>query len=411
MVKTVCLIGSGHVASNPRLVKEADALHAAGFRVRVVSGSSHPLVEPLDRALLASRPWQAVRIPFGSKWNRVQRTVRTRVSMKLVRGGWSKKSGVVAWAESELTGRLANAAAAEPADLYIGHYLPGLYAAWKAAHRHGTVFGFDAEDSHVDELPDRDEYQDRRTARESLERRLLGECRHLTAASPLISTAYERRYGKRPVTVLNVFPLSDAPSAPVTTLYLRGDGPPTLYWFSQTIGSGRGLEAIVAAMGRMKSPAVLHLLGIPANGYRDQLEAHANAQGVRGRIVWHPPAGPEEMVRIAAGYDLGLALELTEPPNRSICLTNKAFTYLLGGIPVVLSRTPAQEWLSDEIGDAGLLIDLEDRNAVATRLDNVLTDKSTLVSMRSIAWKLGHDRFNWEKEKEALLWSIQNSLI
>jgi hypothetical protein len=117
------------------------------------------------------------------------------------------------------------------------------------------------------------------------------------------------------------------------------------------------------------------------------------------------------MVRIAAGYDLGLALELTEPPNRSICLTNKAFTYLLGGIPVVLSRTPAQEWLSDEIGDAGLLIDLEDRNAVATRLDNVLTDKSTLVSMRSIAWKLGHDRFNWEKEKEAFLWSIQHSLI
>ena len=83
--RAVCLIGPGHVASNPRLVKEADALHAAGFRVRVVSGTSHPLVEPLDQALLASRPWRAVRVPLGSKWDRVPRVARQRVSAGLVR--------------------------------------------------------------------------------------------------------------------------------------------------------------------------------------------------------------------------------------------------------------------------------------------------------------------------------------
>jgi glycosyltransferase involved in cell wall biosynthesis len=409
-IPTVCLIGPGHLASNPRLVKEADALHAAGYTIRVVSGTSHPLIEPLDKALLACRAWQATRIPLGSKWNRVPQSVGTRLSKKLVWSGWTKRSVLVARAESELTGRLAKAAASLRADLYIGHYLPGLYAAWKAACRHGTEYGFDAEDSHIDELQDTAGHRYRRAARESLERRLLRNCHHLTAASPHIAEAYEKRYGKRPVTNLNVFPLTLAPPHPITTPYLKRSGPPTLYWFSQTIGPGRGLEAIIAAMGKMKSPVILHLLGIPATGYREQLEAYAGDRGVSGRIVWHPPTLPDEMVRIAAGYDLGLALELTEPPNRAICLTNKAFTYLLAGVPVVLSRTHAQEWLAREIGEAGILIDLNDATAIAARLDNILTNPQILVTARSIAWKLGRERFNWDIEQKVFLESVRNRL-
>jgi len=404
--RAVCLIGPGHVASNPRLVKEADALHAAGFRVRVVSGTSHPLVEPLDQALLVSRPWRAVRVTLGSRWGRVPRVARQRVSAGLVCRGWVRTPAAVAWSESELVGRLARAASAEPADLYIGHYLPGLYAAWKAARRHGVAFGFDAEDSHVDELPDAPEHRGRRAARESLERALLAGCSHLTAASPLIADAYERRYGKRPATVLNVFPLSEAPADLVSTPYQKGEGPPTLYWFSQTIGPGRGLEAVVAAMGRMRVSAVLHLLGIPADGYRQRLEAHAADSGVRGRIIWHAPAAPGEMVRRAAGFDLGLALELTEPVNRALCLTNKVFTYLLAGVPVVLSRTPAQQWLAGELGDAGLLIDLTAPAVVAERLDATLGDREQFAAQRAAAWRLGRERFNWDAEQSVFLASV-----
>lgn len=406
MPRTVCLIGPGHVASNPRLVKEADALHAAGVRVRVVYGTSHPLVEPLDAALLATRPWTAVRVPLGSKWERAPRKLRRRVAAKLAFGGRLRTPGTVAWAESELAGRLARAAAAEPADLYIGHYLPGLYAARTAARRYGTAYGFDAEDSHVDELVDTPANAGVRAAREWFERTLLPGASHITASSPQIAEVYRRRYGVEAVTVLNVFPLADAPPKPVATPYLRGDGPASLYWFSQTIGPGRGLEEVVAAMGRMAVPAVLHLRGIPAAGYRERLETHAAGQGAVGRIVWHPPAPPDDMVRLAAGHDLGLALERTDPPNRAICLTNKAFTYLLAGVPVLLSRTPAQDWLAGELGDAGLGVNLADPAGIAAALDYVLADRTTLMARRAVAWRLGRDRFNWESAKATMLDAI-----
>ena len=56
-------------------------------------------------------------------------------------------------------------------------------------------------------------------------------------------------------------------------------------------------------------------------------------------------------------------------PNRDICLTNKAFTYLLAGIPVLLSRTTAQSELAVELGDATELVDIYDTKGVAAALD------------------------------------------
>jgi glycosyltransferase involved in cell wall biosynthesis len=240
---------------------------------------------------------------------------------------------------------------------------------------------------------------------------LLPRCVHLTAASPLIADAYEQRYDQRPATVLNTFPISEAPAAPVETPYSRGVGPPTLYWFSQTVGPGRGLEAVVAAMGRMTLPVELHLRGIPTAGYRESLTAYAETHGCPGsRVIWLPPAEPDDMVRLAAGHDLGLALELTSPPNRAICLTNKAFTYLLAGVPVALSRTPAQEWLGAEIADAGLVVDLDDSMALAARLESVLADRGRLARCRASAWRRGRERFNWDLEQDVFLTSVATAI-
>ncbi|HEV3440391.1 MAG TPA: glycosyltransferase [Gemmata sp.] len=406
---SACLVAPGAPSSNPRLVKEANALAAAGFRVRVVCGTGHSLGAAFDAGIPVAWKWEFSQLPSRGKWQRFPQVIRQRISAKLAWRGWVRTTATSAWAESEFAGRLARAASAEPADIYIGHYLPGLYAAWKAARCHNAVYGFDAEDSHVDELPDTSEFRGRRESRMLLERELLTGCQHLTAASPLIAETYVRRYGKRPLTVLNVFPLAEAPSDPVQTPYLKGEGPPTLYWFSQTVGSGRGLEQIVAAMGRMTVITMLHLRGNPASGYRQRLEAHAAACGASGRVIWHPPASPDEMVRIAAGHDLGLALELTDPPNRAICLTNKAFTYLLAGIPTVFSRTPAQEWLAGEVGSASLVTDLDDPVALASQLDGILVERDRLAARRATAWRIGRERFNWDAEQGVFLRSVRDA--
>jgi glycosyltransferase involved in cell wall biosynthesis len=406
---TVCLIGPGHVASNPRLVKEADALHAAGYRVRVVSGTSLPTIEPFDQALIASRPWRIERVRLGSKWSRLPGVVRNRLARYRVargRGGLT----TAAWGESELVRRLTRAAAAEPADLYIGHYLPGLYAAWKAARRHGAALGFDAEDSHVDELADTQAFAGRRAARQRLEGELIAECRHLTAASPLIADAYESRYGRRPTTILNAFPKDQAPAEPGTTPHLAGTGSPTLYWFSQTAGPGRGLEEIVTALKWSTHRPELHIRGIPAAGYRERLERSAREAAVAELLRWHPPAPADEMVRLAADYDLGLASETGFSGNNRIAVSNKVFTYILAGTPVLLSRTPGQSDLAEQLGPAGVLVDIHEPIGVARALDAWLGDKDRLAGSRAAAWDLGQTRFNWDVEQAAFLDSVENAL-
>lgn len=408
MSRTVCLIGPGHIASNPRLVKEADALHEAGYQVKVISGTSHPKIDVLDEKLIASRPWKVTRVRLGSKWRRAPDVLRQKISRSLIAKGIGGLSTSV-WAESPITGRLLKAALNVSADLYIGHYLPGLYAASLAAKKHNAIYGFDIEDSHVDELEDVPENSWHRNSRRKIESTLLKNCRHLTASSPLIANQYRDRYGVESKTILNVFPVENREIKPDRTDYLNGLGGPRLYWFSQTIGAGRGLEPIVEAMSLMKIKPRLYLRGLPSSGYQDRLNALARSKGLDNAIEWLPPGDPDDMVSLSKPYDLGLGLELCTPPNRAICLTNKAFTYISAGLPVVLSHTPAQDWLAEQLGDAATLVDLSKPDRIAEILDDVLCEHTALLIRRFDAKQKALKRFCWELEKRAFLASVESA--
>jgi hypothetical protein len=405
----VCLVGHGHVASNPRLVKEADALQAAGFRARVVAVDYMDAIRPLDRTILAAARWPARIVNRGSRAGKLIRAVRRRACQWLTEHGVGG-AAIAATAESDLIGQMVRAATREPTDLFIGHSLPGLVAAAKAARIQGVRLGFDAEDSHVDELPELPKWSGQRSARESIERVLLPRCRHLTAAAPMIADAYRRRYGVEAVSVLNVFPLREAPETPCDPPSLSSQGPPTLYWFSQTLGPGRGLESVLTALGRMRTPAELHLRGYPSTGYVTRLRALADQLGVRDRLVLHKVAEPGRMAHLSAPHDLGLALELNEPPNRAICLTNKAFTYLLAGVPVLLSATPAQRELGRELGLAALVADITEPTVVASVLDAWFADTERQRAARREAWRLGRVRYNWDMEQQVFLQSVRRAL-
>lgn len=405
----ICLVSPGNVASNPRLVKEADALHAAGYQVRVVAGNYMAPARPLDRTILSTAPWAWEQVGLAGWTSRVDYGLRT-LGQRGVRQLYRWFGGnltLAAWAYHRLWDRFAAAAAKEPADLYIAHNLPALPAVAKAARQHQAKFGFDAEDFHTGELLPTPDNALEIALRDRLERTLLPHCAHLTAASPDIAQAYWQRYGVKPEPILNVFPLAQAPTAqpePCNPF-------PSLYWFSQTIGPGRGLEAVITAMGRMKTPVVLSLRGRPASGYAEFLAAFARTHGVGERLRLLPSAPPEQMVALAAEHDLGLALELNEPHHRALCLTNKIFTYLLAGLPMLMSRTPAQESLATELGAAVRVVDLNEPEAIAERLDALLSNPTQLKIARTKAWQLGQERYNWDVEKTRFLQSVERALL
>src|SRR6185436_16522387 len=63
MPGTICIVSPGNLASNPRVLKEAAALHGAGYGVtNVVCDYSEELKE-VDDDIVAKIPWKVVRVP------------------------------------------------------------------------------------------------------------------------------------------------------------------------------------------------------------------------------------------------------------------------------------------------------------------------------------------------------------
>lgn len=387
------------------MVKEANALQAAGYRVHVIAADVSAHVRDLDRGLLPNASWQYTLVGRGSRVGWMGRAGVRKLSRLLFKWSPWRPLALAVNAFSHLSSRIAQVAVATPADMYIAHTLPALPAAAKAAKVHKAVLGFDAEDFHSGEL-DPVENPLEPSLCNVIESFYLPQCQHLTAASPGIASAYQERYGVKMTPLLNVFPLSEAPGLPS----LVPQGPPKLYWFSQTLGPDRGLEAMVDVLAAMATPCELHLRGSSSPEYRGSLIGRAQRFGVAERLHLLPPAPPGQMVKLASGYTLGLSLELKSPFNRDICLTNKAFTYLLAGVPVVLSNTSGHAELAPSLGAAALLLDLSETQQTALELDRWLADKNAVEAARVEAWRLSHQRYNWDVEQRSFLECVDKAL-
>ncbi|HMD61865.1 MAG TPA: hypothetical protein VKG78_10550 [Opitutaceae bacterium] len=403
----ICLVTPGHVASTPRLVKEADALVDAGYRVHVVAGRHFAPADPLDADVLGPARWSCTRVSYDAGAGALARKVLRSFARRMVVHPRLATVRIAARASHAEALRLAAVAARRPAKLYIGHCLPGLPAAALAARACGAAYGFDAEDFHDAETEAAMNGPAERAAARELQERLLGGCSHLTAASPLIGRQYLGTYRVEPRTVLNVFPRSQAPASPADPGPVSDARPARIYWFSQTVGPGRGLESVVAILGRSRTPAELQLRGFPAAGYADHLQALALRAGMARPIRFLPPGPPTEMARLAADADLGVSSEEKLPPNRNLCLTNKVFVYLLAGIPQLLSNTAAQSALAPELGEAAILADLARPDAASEQLDRFFADPARVASARRAAWSLAQERYCWDVEKSRFLDSIR----
>ena len=400
MPRAVCIVSPGNLASNPRVVKEAHALHDAGYGVTTVTCDYSEALRDEDDEIAMAAPWTVVRVKRAPE-ERVAARVATTMARALEAAGMTVPAGVAACSARAPVGPLTRTVRGIRADLYIAHYVAALPAAAGAARRHGALLGFDAEDFHSGEGTKEPGEDFRMRMVEAVEGAFLPDCVYMTAAAPLIGEAYARRYAQVPTTVLNVFPLSMAPQHP-----RKGQGQGLkAYWFSQTIGLDRGLQIFIEAMACARSPITLDIRGSNRWGHGDTLLALAGRLGIADSVRLLPMAPPDEMVRLAAEYDIGLSLETDISENRRICLTNKIFTYLLAGIPVVMSETPAQVKLAPDLGAAGRLCSLDDPAKLAAILDS-LASPATYAEAAAQAWRLGRDRYNWEKEQAVLLAAV-----
>jgi glycosyltransferase involved in cell wall biosynthesis len=409
MRRSICIVSPGHVASNPRVVKEADALHGAGYRVTVIAGNETAFVRPFDEEIIARVPWRVVRAGPAS----LSARVASRAAKAIARA-WRPRATVPPWlaatAYNAQTSGLTTASCAVPAELYIAHYVAALPAAAAAAQLHGVALGYDAEDFHAG-----DRANDVGASREialvrTIEGNFLPRCLHRTAASPMIAEAYAELYGVELVPVLNVFPLTDAGDRPAPLRDAEPRRGLRAYWFSQTIGLDRGLQAFIHAMARTRARVTLHIRGSDHWGHGKNLVALAQSLQIGDRVELLPMESPFRMIEFAGQYDLGLSLEADVSESRRRCLTNKIFTYLLAGRPVLMSDTPAQTALAGELGQAAALVSLSDPATISDQLDRWALSPDGLRLAQEAAWRLARTRYNWQVEQRLFLASVTRAL-
>jgi hypothetical protein len=296
----------------------------------------------------------------------------------------------------------------QPYDLIYGGQTGALAAVFTAARRGGVPYALDLEDFHSAELASGPGTRLTHGLAERIEREILSGAYFLTAGSAAIAEAYGRKYGVRPIPINNTFPLPS--SSPVISVS-EGTGL-KLYWFSQTIGPGRGLDDAIKAMGLAGVPGELHLRGNADKEYLAALRRLCVNCAPMLTIIEHAPCPPDMMIELCRGYDVGLCLEQCDVFNRSICLTNKAFTYMLGGLALVFTDTRGQRALADELRRDAIVYQQGDVTALADALRSWAIDRDKLLRAKFAAWQAAQRRWHWEHslERGALLNAVASAI-
>ena len=397
--KRVTVVTGGHLSTCPRMLKAADALHAAGFGVRVVSTRSLDWAVAADRETRKTRDWTWNVIDYqrgSGEALRLWSGIRMRAASSIVDVlDGSAPFTIAARAYARIHPELVRAIVDDPGDLIYAGTGAALAAAAVAASRTDVPYALDLEDLYSGEHGDTDPARDALAA--LLEQRTLADARFLTTASEPMQAAYEARYRVSPTVLHNVVPL---PRSRFEADAATG-GAFRMYWFSQTIGAGRGLELVVQAAGQLPCASELHLRGREAAEYLETLRVLQRAVAPALSIVHHPPAPPDDMVRLCIPYDVGLATELPVSPNKRVCISNKIFTYLAAGLPVAASDTPGQRVVAEQDPYAVKTFSAGDPNSLAAILRCWAQHPPLLSAARRAAWQAAARRWHWEHADES----------
>lgn len=403
----IVVLSPGQPSTNPRLLKEVVTLANQGYEVWVLYSfwAKWAFNADIDvKKRYSHINWIEVGgNPFTSRFT----FLKTRLRQKIFKALNKKLPSILRFAEiAELRNycELLSAARRIKATLYIAHNLGALPVAGKAADYLKTKFAFDAEDFHRGQSAEGSEEYRRSVL---LEDYWLPKATYVTAASPLISDEYKNVVGVESQVINNVFSTSH-----LVANSGQSSQPIRLFWFSQTIGPGRGIEDIMAALAAFPVGLFsLTLMGDISVAYRNRLIQMCSVESQQ-KVQLHiqEPVGPDEVFSVAAEYDIGLALEPGRDRNNQIALSNKIFTYLLAGNAVIFSATPAQKLFYETHPEVGWIYPCGDVQSLAKLLHEINRDRFGLMQRKSKALQLAQERYNWEVEQVKLLNLVEAAL-
>jgi glycosyltransferase involved in cell wall biosynthesis len=400
----IAVLTGASLSWNPRALKEATALARAGHDVVVLGSSWDAARFDADRALARKQGFSfrsAIPVSSDGEVPRCRVLVarsKGRIGRTLFRYLKTESS----WQIGSLVSDLMNAAVLAQADYYIAHTEQGAWVASKLL-RMGRKVGIDMEDWYSEDLlPDARKERPVRLLRE-VEGALLRGAGHSTCPSRAMSAALAHAYSCSPPSVIyNAFPWSDRDKLDSARKDRQDRQAPSIHWVSQTLGPGRGLEDLFAALPMVRNMAAIHLRGYQPPGLAAWLSANV-PQGWAERVFIHDPVGAEELLSRIAEHDIGFAGEMKYSASRDLTITNKVLHYLLSGCAVVASDTAGQKEVAEMAAGAVFLYPSGNAAALAETLNSLLESPDKLSAAKAAALAAARETFCWERQERAFV--------
>jgi glycosyltransferase involved in cell wall biosynthesis len=406
----IVLISGNSLCHNPRVMKAATTLARHGYDVHVLGAWLEADLKARDRAMLAQNQFSfepVFDVTLPGIWHTAAHTLR-RARRKAANTAYA----LTGWQSRDQlgygVGRLLARARALAADLYVAHSEPALYVAWRLM-QDGRRAGVDMEDWYSQDLAGA-RAQRPLGLLHRLESELLVKGAYATCPSRAMSQALAVAYGgKPPAVIYNAFPAAERAAIDGVRKDRRDTGLPSLYWFSQTLGPGRGLEDLIAALPLLDRDIEVHLRGNPAPGMKEWIRSQTPERW-RPRLFTHPLVPNEELLSRLAEHDIGLAGEQPYCRSRDLTVTNKILHYLLGGLAVVASDTAGQREVAMQASGAVTLYEQGNPAALAQALRTLVDSPDGLARAKAASLQAAERTFCWERQEPALLQNMQDAL-
>ena len=404
--KKIALLCLQHLSNAPRAQKEAGSLARAGADVTVF-GSWWNAERAEEDLKLAER--LGIRyVPLVDLRPEASSTFVPRLQARIAKEA-IRRFGV-ALPESFGVSARAMVRAVEDLqpDLVMVHSEPGLWAGRKL-HKKGYRVGIDFEDWFSEDL-----LEEARKSRPvaqiaAAEKYLLKNAAVAFATTDAMGHALANWAGEipPPLTIPNTFPWQDAPEEP-ENLDQRDPDAVSFYWFSQTIGPGRGLETLAEALTHLKGNWQLHLRG-KLHTRVDWFESTFKEE-IRDRVLIQPIVSNELLPAHSASHDVGLALEEPFCKSRDLTATNKIFEYLRCGLFTIATETSGQREVLAECPEAGFLLPSDAPVRLINALQDCIDHPNKLKASKKAAREAAKGPWNWETFEGRLVAAVEKSL-
>lgn len=401
----IAILTGNHLCNNPRVMKEASALAASGHRVTVLGAWYNAALKARDIALMETAAYDFRAVLDGSVSGNVGQRIRSKLGSISHRAlGYEN-----VWQLGYAYPHLRHAAFAENADLYIAHSEQALAVGVELLRNRRRV-GVDMEDWFSQDLPEKARRGRPITLLAQFERSLLQNGAPCFCTSHAMSKGLAATYNcPEPVVIYNAFPWHERKTLDAKAKDRTSNSRPSIHWYSQTLGEGRGLEILLQALAHVPHDAEIHLRGTPASGFDDWLHMNTPAEW-RARIFIHPVVHNHELLSRIAEHDIGFAGELPYCGNKDLTVSNKLFHCLLAGLAIVASDTAGQREIAQAAPGAVALYKPDDARALARELCAFLQSPEKLAAAKSAALAAAKDKLCWEKQEKILLAAVSKAL-